>query len=792
MPLDRYLKIKIGDFEAQVTDPKELPLSIDYMLENPENFQEKTAAEAQQITIPATLLNDQAANTYRNPDVVDFTPDERYRSMQPCVIIASGYELLIGKAFLKLSGHTDRPEDYQYDIFGSNADWRIDLSETTFYDLMKHITFIFTKTLISDSWSYNGRNENMPFVFAPVRYRDPVGGYTINNVNGTDELVADDTNFRSIYFKPSFSPYWILYWGFKSAGYKIQSNFLDTDYFRRKVMPWTWGNFLYSEGSKLDELKFLAKSTEERYLHGPLGGEGFTGDPVDLKVTNTSTDGGFDNSGNYSYDPSTCKMTWDYSGLTFGTLQANFHLTLNLDAHISVSGEIYVYIKWYKNGSQYKRTQLFHKHITITTGWNYIEIIENWEEITVNEGDTISAVIEVFCTEGELGGNRVILNVIGFTIDYFRIPLNGEIKFENYLSLKNWKFIDLLRGIIDMFNMTINTDSINKVVYIEPTHEYYLENDPTIKHDGYYKKDFIIMDEKEDLSKRWELENYSDFEQVVSICFADDNADGLLKTIQDRTSTTLGSAKYVLPNRFKSGKGEVRNRFFSPVMHFDNKAWENITGISPQLVVIVPENISNTSASEASNTFAPKLCHYKGMVTDAGGWVWGDGNNDDTPRTMTSYPYMFAVNYKPGGEKDPILSYSDEAIPKDNTGLSFVSGKGLFKRFYLQRFAIMRNGQWYHTWFKLSNSEVAGNLHREMLQYRGNKWEFIGITAFRPLVEESTALLMRKWSPIEKRDFENTYPSESSIISGKNIGTDDIKYSQLKCLVGDIPKDATA
>ena len=51
---------------------------------------------------------------------------------------------------------------------------------------------------------------------------------------------------------------------------------------------------------------------------------------------------------------------------------------------------------------------------------------------------------------------------------------------------------------------------------------------------------------------------------------------------------------------------------------------------------------------------------------------------------------MFAVNYKPGGENDPILSYSDEKIGNEG---NYIVGKGLIKRFFWQRLAIMNDGR---------------------------------------------------------------------------------------------------
>ena len=201
-------------------------------------------------------------------------------------------------------------------------------------------------------------------------------------------------------------------------------------------------------------------------------------------------------------------------------------------------------------------------------------------------------------------------------------------------------------------------------------------------------------------------------------------------------------------------------------------------GISPQMICIVPENISNTSSSESENIFLPKSAYYKGLITGVGAWRW-DGV------LKQEYPYLFAVNYKDGGEQDPILSYGDERI---SNGSSFVIGKGLLKRFYLQRMAIQRNGQRYNpSWFKLNNVDVANQLHREFKIINGHRWELIQINNYLPLKSDSTNCLIYKWVPLLPTDNENTFPSGESVVDGILVGDADMKYTQLKCLISDIP-----
>jgi hypothetical protein len=778
MPVNKYLKLTIGDKQVQVTNPEDLPISIDYSLEDPDNFQDKPSAQSLALKIPATLMNDVAGNTFRNPDIIDLTAGEIFRGNQQFTIDENGFEIMTGKAFLNQATHNVQPIDYEYDLFGDNADWKIDLEEATLFDFVSRINFTFSKSAIVDSWAFTGNNEAMPYVFAPVRYRGPMGGYSIDANN---QNVGDDTNMLPTSMKPALSKYWILFWALKSVGYRIESNFLSSQYFRRQVMPWSWGSFLSSEGTRFDLHRFRAKSVLDNYNKSG-GSTSNSGDRYvwwDLQVTNDSTDGMFDNNNDYSYLSGNQEMRWTYNSPSYGTLEATYSIILNVDALAGSNSDVGLQVHWYKNGTEIKVEQLVALSAPYVTVSPQHDIGQktSFFTATVNPGDTISARIKVRVFQSKLGSAYVTANVAQFQLDYFKVPIGGTIDFQNYLGFKNYKFLDFLRGVIDEFNLSINTDSVNKVVVIEPTHQYSITDDLTAMNPGYFIDDFIDWNQKKDLSKDWVMQNYNDYNRELTFKYRNDTNDGILKVVQDRNINVLGAGKYVFPDRFKTGKTDIENRFFSATMHYEADQWKAITGVSPQLVCMIPENISNTSNSEAANTFLPKSCYYKGLTSGVGGWRF-DGE------TKTELPFMFAVNYKDGGQNDPVLSYSDEKIAN---GTGFVIAKGLLKRFYWQRLAIMRNGQWYNTWFRLKNVDVTGQLHREYKSFGGHRWELIKMTGYRPLQELSTACLLRRWAAVSLEDFNNTFPSEANVLTNNGTNSLDIKYAQLKGLITDIP-----
>jgi hypothetical protein len=772
MPKTKYIKISIEDQQVDLEAIADAGIPISYKLEDKEDFQKKKSAESFGVKIPATLANDAISNTFHNPAVEDQSADEAFKRPRNATVDACGYELLIGKAFLKRGRHSNKPLGYEYDFYGGNADWMIDLKEATLFDFLKHVSFQFTRQAIVNSWQFDGRDETLPYVFAPVRYGQAMGDKDVDGV-------YDDRNMKAEYMKPSISKYWLIYWAFQSLGYRVQSSFFDTDYFRRQVMLWTWGNFLFSEGTSLTDLDFLAKGSDYWQVWNSTY-DGF----VDVKADNHTTNGGFDNNGVYSYDVANMEMKWTYlPAFNYSTLEGTFHFQASVDAIATAASIVQMRLLWYKNGVLINGpagSVLVNLLAPSVGRRDYNGMVDDYVTVTVNPGDVISAKVRVFTFDSLLGRAHIRSIVEGFELDYFRVPLGGTVNFNNYTGFKKYKFLDFLRGVVDEFDLLVGTDAISKVVYFEPAHDYSLTGDLSQTRPGYFNSDFLDWNEKQDISedKESEIENYSDSERELLFKYKADQNDGILKKVQDRNSATVAQGKYVLPDRFKAGKKEIENRFFSPVMHYEVKQWKYITGNVPQMICMVPENISGTSRDEAQNTFNPKSAYYKGLQSNVG-WVFHY-------KTLTQFPFMFAVNYGPGGENDPILSYSDERI---GSGPSAVMGKGLLRRFYLPRMAIIRNGQYYSTHFRLNNLDVTNWLHREHIICRGQRWELVEINEYKPLVEESTACFLRKWAPVSQKDSENVFPSPPSIMdSASLINAFDIKYQTLKCLSSDIPK----
>lgn len=779
------LRMFLDNEEMDIDVNAEFPISFDYQLEDVENFQSKKGSESTGVKLPATQNNQKILNTLNNTSVEDLTPTGFFKGSRKVVIEANGDEIFIGKAIpYKSFDKGGKPTGFEIDAFGNNGDWIIDMKELTLYEVLRKIELTFDKQTIINSWQFDGTNEDMPYVFAPIKYSDPL-----------DLIDGNDTNYHIKNFRPQISTYFTIYWAFKMFGYQIKSSFLDSDFYRRQVLLWTFGSFLSSEGTKYAIHEFLAKSTNEFGLSGDMD------DFVDLNVLDTPSPPCYDNNntvvdGDYTY--SNKEMRWKYNTPHYGPLEVTFAHTISYDYKIDFSSICELNVFWYKNGNQVQQNQIFDHQAPTAGSTSGSDMPTVYFSTLVNPNDVITCKVKLRIKETKTSTvARCNLKVDEHKISDFKIPVGGQVTFDSYLPMQKIKFLDFLKGEVDLFNLSFQTDPVNKVILIEPTHEYSIVHDLSKKNKGYFNGNTVDWTYKEDISKESTNMLYRDNAREFVFKFKDDSNDGALKVIQDRYKITLASGKYLFSERFKAEKKEFENRFYSPTMHYNVDEFVDITGQAPQMICIVPENISNTSSSESSNTFAPKKAFYKGRVSGVGGWRMKD--NDGQVTSYNDFPYLFAVNYKDGGENDPILSYCDEKI-----GLgSGVVGRGLIKRFFWQRLAIMNDGRQRYTNINLTNTDISNWFHQERIELNGELFELIKIDGYKALSDVSTTCILRKWVPITEREKDNTYPSEKSILTNAvevlvepisnsdNTIIDkvfDTQYNRLMCLYTDIPR----
>jgi hypothetical protein len=410
-----------------------------------------------------------------------------------------------------------------------------------------------------------------------------------------------------------------------------------------------------------------------------------------------------------------------------------------------------------------------------------------------------------------------------FIMNSLQLVDGQGVNFQQYDNLRNYKFFDLLRGLVDLFNLEIQTDPINKVVTIEPMFPVTVKNpydSSDINFVGYFRNDRILdYSSKMDWTKESRMLLFNSCERQIDFNFKQDGSDGgqniyaarykgvyLNNTVKPKVNTNLavensiisgvpGAARYVLPNRFSKGNKQMQNAFFSATMHYRHQPWANYTdgfvsngGFPPQLITIFPENINDSSASAVTATFEPKIAFYHGQTYRSGfSWYFPwEGLPLNTP-IATAFPLMYSVFYNNIDSPNtcPVLTYCDQKV-LDNT--TQVVRQGLVRLFHLQRLATMRNGQLYEPFLRLNLTDITNWEHRESLIINTAIYALINIDNFKPASDESTQCTMWKIAKQMQTDLDNLYPSTDSLNYNAILSQYDLKYAQLLLFQTDIPQ----
>jgi hypothetical protein len=847
------LRILIDNTDAEIGAHEDLGLHLSYSLEDPENFNEKQSSMSLGITLPATPANDRLFNSFHNPGVEDMTTDDHYGNPRRCSILTGGIEILRGVSILERATHTRTPGGYEINCYGQNGDWSIEMKDLSLWHCLSDTTHTFDVATVESSWFDFDSDEDHDFVYAPVRYRQPFG-------------INDDT-VNIYHLRPSLSIYWMIIRAFRLFGYRVSSTFLSNpNYFRKMVMPWVFGDFFDLNGSVKEGLLFKVAGPADAFTIGTAVDGGVT--PAvghnnawsiegsfsgyvfsyvgagpsyhNFRLDNPNVPNGYDNFDLYEFVPGSGTMRWSYtppapiSSFVGNNVTANFLFKLIAQTHAPGGDSTRFRIEVthiHFSGAPTTVTLIDYDTLDLGSGGTKGSLLTqtpfSFSVSGIDKGDVLefrlkiqssgapSCSVEIInsqlITTNPGAGTPIYQQIFStFELTSLQLELGGTVNFKFYDKFKSLRFIDLLRGLVDMYNLSIQTNPIDKVVTIEPTHEYLLPVSGVTG--GYFKSTRLDWTQKQDLSKEQVVNLFSDTERQLDFQFKQDGSDGgqniyaarfraiyLNNTITNKINNTNidngiqagvpGAARYMFPMRFRKGSKQLTNNFFSATMHYNHKSWKGINGAgspAPQLICIFPDNINDSSAGAVTQTFEPKIAYYKGpqVIAVAGGWRWiGDPAAPYSEVVATSYqlPLMFAVNYGAGGESDPVLSYCDQMI---NGNVA----PGLLKAFFLKRLAIMRHGKQYSTWMNLDAGDMINWLHRERIIIQGGGYNLIGIEQYNPLSDSSAKCVLWKVVNPEQRDVNNTYPSAEALAGTAILSQFDIRYAPLLLFTTDIPQ----
>lgn len=612
---------------------------------------------------------------------------------KPFVFEDGGIQILSGQAQLQSAvlmsdRYRFKGRNYKVELYGTNADWTIRMKDLRIRDL-DFPSIVYDTAAVIAGWSatydagdYHG--------FTLIKWKE----WNTAGQVGIDE------------FTPFLFIRSILQKAFDSIGYTISSQFLNSDVFKRLILP---------------------LPPPERYP------EEFSQDYINVSLEESGTSTGSLGIAYVFPSYQQPNLATPYNIATgFYTVPFTGYYEISVSAAVTSASGTYTFVV----GACINGNPLYFNNQSINFG-NFLfpgsgnksaNLIYNVGYFSA--GDTIS-LLHSFGGTDPANVYAFTMNIIGEAEYAF-----GSILAFKYL-LKDWKVVDMIKGLQHMFNLRFEANPQAQQVLIEPADPYlYRQNDaPTTVaqelRDGFYAVPTFDATQGLDLIPNAELFSDNDIPQIHIYDYI---TDGESETYAEENEPIgIFATEYRLPdNRYNAQTEERENPFFAKTIHTNDSSIQGTTALgSLQLPLIYPLNYElDPTATTANTDIEPRILYFvgfRGLPSDS------NVKYDFTGGIELAPPLSFMVNYN--NPLDFHLSFATEIITN-------VPVSGLFESFWLQEYARKRIGkrlEAYYFWDLLSINSLS---FRNKMMIDGMEWILQKIDGYSAQSDRSTKTVL--------------------------------------------------
>ena len=409
----------------------------------------------------------------------------------------------------------------------------------------------------------------------------------------------------------------------------------------------------------------------------------------------------------------------------------------------------------------------------------------------LNKGDKIRLTVGFRFTD--MGGQSGV-NVQDFTVNLFtriasptqfNITMNSEVvDYGQTYNLKDvinkdYKQIDFVKGIAHAFNLKMTTDSVTKVVNIEPFDTFYKDYADAI--DWTYK-----LDRSRQIDDKWIK---SDLKRDIVFKYKSDSKD---KKVEQRGDAWWNGIKdeypyqETLPKTFEKGESKFENPFFAGTYNDQDQDTSNsLYSRLPFSACLWKEVAYNweTNRPDKGYEFLPRLLYWNKYSPanpsvfsqkQASIQTWAStidvvhAGSPVSPSPFLSDIYPQATSYNKDDSSSPILSYGNVNVRDydDATGgySSYSSGKGLFDTYYKTMFEMLKSKPRLRSvYVDLKVIDIINLDFTKLIYIDGVYWRINKIVDYQPNKNESTKVELIEW--VSLGAFAATAPS----FKGENL-----------------------
>jgi hypothetical protein len=615
-------------------------------------------------------------------------------------IFLDAYIEVNGMAFFQgkcqLTGVDIRPDLYYWQgktykvaFYGNNVDWTVQVGNKFLYQ------YDYGTHTYNDSNIYLGL-ANIYSIFTSYKYI---------LIKWKDWAVAGQVDIFE--FTPALFIRSIVDRIFADINYSVQSNFFNTEFFKRLVLPVPLQDKIYDPQYGLD---YLNIDVSDIVLNTTTAFVGVYIFPTQNYIPPLAVPNPYNNiNGIY-----TVPVTGYYLLSGIGTI-SNITITGQMQFGFSINGN--------PVGTLYG-----------TGGLTADTTITGEEVHYLAAGDTVEMGVAILMGAGFID-YEIRMNITGEAI----VQSGLTVDFRYFIN-KTWNALDFIKGLAHAFNLTFQTDVNNRTVTIEPADTYlYQVNNPSTTNlqSGFYGTTTIDKTQNVDLDKEGEIFSVSEIPNQLILSWQYDSNDPTLDAINAGAGLDLMQAQFNFPaNRFQSGQDVIENPFFSATLCVSDSS---IRDPASTLDVIIPQiwsanYLTQPTSTEANYDILPRILYsdqnflnYNGSVQ-----IYSPVLQPTAPNLLlTALPSAWMIDYNNSAGNSMSLSFGNETVN------GFVI-KGLLERFYLYEFIRQQSGKQVECYVFWDIVEIFNLDFRKLVKIHGDNFILQEVNSFNVALNRST------------------------------------------------------
>lgn len=667
-------------------------LNMTYSLKDKNGIAINTGSRSEySFEFPATNNNNQIFSRFW--DIAEYTA--------PKQIFLDAYIEVNGMAFFQgkcqLTGVDIRPDLYYWQgktykvaFYGNNVDWTVQVGNKFLYQY-DYGTHIYDSATILTAIGANNYLLNT-YKYILIKWKDW-------NVSGEVDIFE---------FTPAIFVKTIIDKIFADINYTVSSNFFNTNWFYKLVMPIPLQDKIYDPQYGIDYLNVAANDTitdpDGNYFPFILTNQTVT---PPLATPNP-------------YDTTTGIYTVPATGYYYAVY------TIEIIEPVNQYG-LTTYIS--QNGGFYPANFLSGSYFNLAFGFNgnqNIRIESNVEFLNI--GETLS----FFMTAATIG-TTAVFNISMEIYGEAQVTSGVTLDFRYFIN-QTWNSLDFIRGLAHAFNLTFQTDVNNRIVYIEPADTYlYQSSFPSVTNlqTGFYNGQTYDKTQSVDLDKEGEIFSVSEIQSQFCLSWQYDSNDPTLEAINAGAGLDLMQAQFVFPsNRFQSGQEIIENPFFSASLCIADNTIITPTSLQTFICPIIwsTNYLETPTSTEANYDIMPRIFTSEtGLIPEAGEIYINSGAG----AVATFAPLTYMLNYNSPDGSFISLSFGNETINGFNV-------KGLLERFYLLEFIRQQSGKQVECFVYWNVVEIFNLDFRKYVKIHGDNFILQEVNSFNVAANRST------------------------------------------------------